>query len=213
MSEGRLGADAWAALGAMSHVPHSWWAPFVRWFPPGSHLLEYGAGAGNTALALMQAGLRYKLSLIDFSSDLLMQAYQKFQMVGGPYYMDFWHFDVLGDPHPDMPNGDITYSVGLLEHFTDEEIVTILKNQSQKAPTVMAAVPNAKCMTYQAWKKEKEDTGKWEYGVEIPKTFEQMVAYFDAAGIDVIDHTTMGDSFIDKVSDERYLVAVLGNVR
>lgn len=40
-----------------------------------------------------------------------------------------------------------------------------------------------------------------------------MTAYFDAAGIDVVAHTTMGDNFIDEGTDERYLLAVLGNVR
>lgn len=213
MAGERLGIAGWEALVPAEYVPHSWWAPLIRWFPPGSHLLEYGAGTGNTAFALTQAGLRYKLSLVDFSSDFLMEAHRKYSMLGGPYYADFWCFDVLGEPHPDMPNGDIAFSMGLLEHFTDDEIVTILKNQSKKARTVMAAVPNARCITYQSWKKQKEDTGKWEYGHEDPKTLEQMVAYFDAAGIDVIAHMTMGDSFIDTDTDERYLLAVLGNVR
>lgn len=209
----RLDANGWSALGALAHIPHSWWAPLIRWFPAGSHLLEYGAGTGNTAIALAQCGLRYKLSLVDFSADLLLQAHQKFNILGGPYYVDYWQFDVLGDPHPDMPDGDIAFSMGLLEHFKDDEIVTILKNQAKKARTVMAAVPNAKCVTYQNWKKDKEDSGNWEYGHEDPKTLEQMREYFDAAGIDVVAFMTMGDSFIDQVSDERYLLAVLGNVR
>lgn len=161
----RLGIDGWAALGSMTQIPHSWWAPLIRWFPPNSHLCEYGCGAGNTAFALAQASLRYKLSLMDFSKDLLQQAWQKFQMLGGPYQVDYWCFDALESPPENFPKTiDIAYSVGLLEHFSDSEIVQILKNQSQIARTVCAIVPNAHCITYQSWKKQKEDTGTWEYG-------------------------------------------------
>lgn len=210
----RLGIDGWAALGSMTQIPHSWWAPLIRWFPRDSHLCEYGCGAGNTAFALAQASLRYKFSLMDFSKELLQQAWQKFQMLGGPYQVDYWCFDALETPPENFPKTiDIAYSVGLLEHFSDSEIVQILKNQSQIARSVCAIVPNAHCITYQSWKKQKEDTGTWEYGHEDPKNLEQMKAYFDQAGLDVIAHMTMGDNFIDDGTDERYLLAVLGNVR
>lgn len=125
----------------------------------------------------------------------------------------FFEQDVLEDFPPNFPTGDISYSLGLLEHFSDDEIVRILKNQSRFCRTVMAAVPNANCTSYTSWKKREEDAGTWQYGYEDPKTLNQMKAFFDAAGIDVIAHTTMGDNFIDDVTDERYLLAVLGNVR
>jgi hypothetical protein len=156
--------------------------------------------------------MRYKFTLVDFNEHALRRAHARFREIPNTQAEFFIH-DVL-EPFPDsFPKGDISFSIGLLEHFQDGEIIQILKNQSQFCRTVMAAVPNANCFSYIEWKKRAEDAGTWQYGFESPKNLEQMTAYFDAAGIDVIAHTTMGDTFVDTVTDERYLLAVLGSVR
>lgn len=163
------------------------------------------------------SSMRYTFTLLDFCQPLLQVAYDRFtdlQMATGVETdVRFIVQDALSANLDLIPEGDVAYSIGLLEHFTDEDIVTILKNQSRKCRTVMAAVPNALCTPYLEWKAKHEAEGTWMYGVEVPKTLEMMTDYFDQAGIDVIAHMTMGDGFIDKETDERYLLAVLGNVR
>ena len=157
--------------------------------------------------------MRYRFSLVDFNANALSVALQRFcqlqDSMSAETLANFYLHDVL-DPFPNtMPKGDISYSLGLLEHFQPDEVVKVLKNQMNCCPMVMSAVPNANCAYYMQWKANMEKEGTWPYGYEVPMTLEMLTAYYEEAGLEVVDDTTFGDNF-PAPDDEKYLLAVLG---
>lgn len=206
----RIGPEQWESAGEMFTLPESWWAPLIQWFPRGAHLQELGCCGGATAIHLAKASMRYSFTLIDFNANALARAQQRFLTEVPNVKADFLLHDVLAPFPSNFPSGAVSYSLGLLEHFQDDEIVTILKSQAKYCPIVVSAVPNANCRAYTDWKKREEDAGTWKYGYEDPKTLEQMYDYYEQADIEVMFDDTMGDNFIDTSTDERYMLTVLG---
>ncbi|MEO0248821.1 MAG: class I SAM-dependent methyltransferase [candidate division WOR-3 bacterium] len=80
---------------------------------------------------------------------------------------------------------DWVWSCGLLEHFSDEEIVDILKESVRVCKKgVMSLVPNANSIFYRIGKFKMEQEGTWPYGWEVPKF--SMKKYFEIVGLNKI---------------------------
>jgi SAM-dependent methyltransferase len=197
MSLERLDSKGWEEAGYSTSLNPEWWDWIPDYIPEGSTALELGCGVGNYGLALARFGI--KPILMDFSQSLLDKAKAR---VGDS--AEYVCMDVLA--HRPYPKADFCYSSGLLEHFTDEEIVTILTKSKNAAPVVISLVPNANCPGYQEWRKKKEDSGNWEYGVE--RAMKTMRPYFEEAGLTVTEEFSVGRDFGD--DDEKYLLVTIG---
>ncbi len=106
---------------------------------PGERLLETGCGSGRTAMLLADMG--YQVTSLDISISLLQQQrcamnfFKTLQLVNGNIYT--------------LPFADktfsLSYSCGVLEHFSPEKIILILAEQCRVAHHVLIDIPNIKC--------------------------------------------------------------------
>lgn len=195
----RLDPKGWEEAGHTFHMNPEWWEPVLDHIDPPAHIVELGAGVGNYAYNLVKEGFSY--TLVDFSDVILDYARERLGDRAN-YVVQ----DVLDGAYP---KGDVCMSSGLLEHFTDEEIVTILTKSKMAAPLVISFVPNGMCPGYHLWRHEKEGKGEWEYGVERAMT--SMAPFFHQAGLNVVAEYSVGTDF-DRLqaSDQKYLLVTVG---
>ena len=156
-----------------------------RWFPavldataPGDSLLELGCGTGVFSGILAKNGRR--TTLLDFSAESVAFCREVFAQAG--LSGRFVQADVCqAFPFADG-EFDCTWSSGLLEHFTDEQLGHILKESARVSrKCVVSLVPNAGSRFYRAGKWYQETHGLWPWGQEDPKR--TLKPFFKAAGL------------------------------
>ncbi|MGB4620837.1 MAG: class I SAM-dependent methyltransferase [Kiritimatiellia bacterium] len=162
------------------------------WFPavlaataPGDSLLELGCGTGVFSGILAKKGRR--TTLLDYSAESVEFCRKVFAQAGLPG--NFVQADVCRTlPFADDAF-DCTWSSGLLEHFTDEQLLFILKESARVSRRcVVSLVPNARSIFYRLGKWYQEQHGLWAWGKEDPKR--TMKSFFEAAGlVDVREFT------------------------
>jgi SAM-dependent methyltransferase len=150
---------------------------------PEDTLLEAGSGSAALSAELATAGRR--IVLCDFSLDLLLRAYNLFEISNLPPPTV-----VCCDLNQSLPfrdgSVDVVWSSGVLEHWTDDELVPIVREMARVArKRVIAIVPNASCVLYRFGKFRAERSGRWPYGREIPRSTLRHV--FQAAGLHLAD--------------------------
>jgi len=100
-------------------------------------ILEIGAGTGTLSIFLSQLGL--EVTTLDNSPEILRKAEITKTRLGGKNVL------VAGDAFklPFTDNSfDLIFHQGLLEHFSDEAIHQLLREQLRVAPVVIFGVPN-----------------------------------------------------------------------
>ncbi|VAW48329.1 hypothetical protein MNBD_GAMMA03-2076 [hydrothermal vent metagenome] len=155
-----------------------WVKPFLNHSIPGDSFFEIGSGTGEISAIL--GVYDRKVHLLDYSQDNILYAEQLFQQLKleGKFY--------CGDMFADFPieenEVDWTFSSGVLEHYSDEEIINVMqKSATISRKGVMCLVPNRNALFYRIGKHKMESEGKWTYGYENPKS--TMKPYFKAAGL------------------------------
>lgn len=86
-----------------------------------------------------------------------------------------------------------TTNAGVLEHFHQDEQVTILKEMARITKPdgkIVVLTPNSKCMPYLVGKATAERVGTWMYGEEYP--IESMREAFRLSGMTVLEETHTG---------------------
>lgn len=111
-------------------------AAIVRLKP--RRVLEVGAGSGSLSIALSQLGL--EVTALDRDAEivgLIRANNHKFGgRIGQILIGDSFHL-----PFPD-DRFDLVFHQGVFEHYGDEEIVRLLREQLRVAPRVFFSVPN-----------------------------------------------------------------------
>lgn len=107
--------------------------------PPGGHIAEVGFGSGMTSILL--ANLGYRVTALDIDHDVIDLLKGKIGYINNLYVQkqDMFNLDNIDDEH-----FDVMYHQGVLEHFSDEEIVHTLSQQGRVARKVIFDVPNDK---------------------------------------------------------------------
>jgi ubiquinone/menaquinone biosynthesis C-methylase UbiE len=143
-----------------------WYKPVLDMTVPGDTVLETGSGTGQLCGALASKGR--KPVLLDLSLDNLKFSEKAFDIAGlrGAFVQaDILRFMPFSDS-----SIDCIFSHGVLEHFTEEEIQSIVNESARVArKAVISVVPNAASIAYRIGKRYQESTGKWQYGKENPK--------------------------------------------
>lgn len=85
---------------------------------------------------------------------------------------------------------DYIFHAGLLEHFTKEERINLLKLWKPYCKTMVSMVPNASSLAYRVGKSIMEDEGTWQYGIETP--LYTQIDEFIEAGYAVSKEYTIG---------------------
>lgn len=164
---------------------NAWYPTLLDATVPGDSLLELGCGTGVFSGILARHGR--KTTLLDFSAESLDFCRQVYAQAG--LQGDFVQADVCR-PLPFADNSfDCVWSSGLLEHFTDEQLLFILKESARVArKTVVSLVPNAHAVFYRIGKWHQETHGLWAWGKEDPK--HTLRGAFTRAGLrQVTEHT------------------------
>lgn len=154
---------------------------------PGDALLEAGCGSATISAELATAGRRVELA--DFSQTILDRALRLFNMS---------HLAPPSTHRCDITKGlpmptkavDTVWSSGVLEHWTDEELVPIIREMARVSrKSVVAFVPYAGSVFYRWGKWVAEKNGTWPYGRELPR--ESLRGVFERAGLTNIQESTL----------------------
>lgn len=162
-----------------------WLEPLLKSTSPGETCLELGSGTGVLSAALAMHGR--KVILLDFSKESLDFSRRLFERLS--LDATYIHSDMLKEFPLDDNSCDCVWSSGVLEHFSDDEIIHIISESARVSrKLVISLVPNAASVFYRIGKWHQEKIGKWTYGYEEPKF--SMKNYFEHAGlIDTIEYS------------------------
>ncbi len=103
-------------------------------------VLEVGCGSGLTSVALAEKGLA--VTCIDNSLDVLSNVSRLADFYNVNINTVSWNAKQLS-PLP-ISHFDVAFSQGLLEHFSDDEIISALYRMSMAADTMIFEVPSEK---------------------------------------------------------------------
>ena len=134
----------------------------------GDVLLEAGCGSGKHSAELATAGR--VIELCDFSPRVLDRAAELFESSRLPSPRR-----TLCDLTQRLPWADgavdATWSSGVLEHWTDDELLPIVGEMARiSRKCVISLVPSARCLFYRLGKQLAEVKGRWPYGRELPRS-------------------------------------------
>ncbi|TVX93121.1 class I SAM-dependent methyltransferase [Paenibacillus agilis] len=132
----------------------------------GRSMFEAGSGTGKISLRLCQLGA--DVTLADYSQIALDNSRAAFDQ--HLCKADFLLTDIRSIP-TENNRYDVVWNAGVLEHFTYEEKVQILKEMrriTKPDGMVIIFTPNAQCLPYRVGKYYAEQSGTWMYGVEEP---------------------------------------------
>jgi SAM-dependent methyltransferase len=140
-----------------------------------SLLLEIASGSGYTSAIVsdLLSKKNAKVIATDISEDLVKELSNKFSL-------DNLEGKVIDAFNIDMANKsvDIIFHQGFLEHFDNNDIIKILKEQGRVAKTIVFDVPNGR-----RWDKTKE------FGDERFLSHKEWINLVHQAGLEVKFHT------------------------
>ena len=144
-----------------------------QYIQPPANVIEVGCGSGWSAILLSSMG--YKVTAIDAHPDLI-NSLKKFETVLDDLSfqcMDMFHLEF------DRAKFELAFSQGVLEHYSDSEIIAALREQKRVAMVIVIDVPNAR--------------GKiGDYGDErviTPGHWRQLI---QSAGLEIVAESTRG---------------------
>lgn len=145
----------------------------------GDLVLETGCGSASASAELALTGRR--VALCDFSAPILHRARQLFEVSGCSVPLAVGCDITQPLPWRDRAF-DVTWSSGVLEHWTDEELVPIVNEMARiTRKRVVSLVPYAGCLLYRFAKHLAEVNGTWPFGREIPR--QTLLPVFERAGL------------------------------
>lgn len=154
--------------------------------PKYSKTLEIGSGTGQTSLCL--ALNNCDATVLDYEKkclELTKIAAEKLNIEINT---------ICVDATRDLPfkekEFDVIFHAGLLEHFTKDERIELLKNWRKYCKKMISLVPNASALAYRIGKEKMEKDGTWVYGIENP--LYTQIDEFTKAGYIVQDEYTIG---------------------
>lgn len=103
------------------------------------HIAEFGCGIGTISKLLINDNVGLKHYLIDNSREMLNLTHQNLTNLEFEMYLH----NIL-KPFEFVDKLDLIHSHGVLEHFEDEQIRTIIKHQKEIAKTLIHYVPSYK---------------------------------------------------------------------
>lgn len=160
--------------------------------PQGGRVLEAGCGTGWQSMVLAERG-NFEVSLLDFSPKALQCAEHTFaqhRLSASFICQDAFQ---LGEP-----NFDLVFNVGVLEHYSFEQQVDLLRGMASRSRGyVLALVPNRLCYWYWIWRTQASAAGKWPFGKEIPTT--NLADVFEAAGMKFFGHWFGGEKWTEQI--------------
>jgi len=169
-----------------NHRMKSWSSEMLHLTKPGNRVLEIGCGSGATTLHL--ASNQRECMAIDYSQASIDLVNKAAEQLGLPVRTK------CIDARKELPFADSTFDfvfqAGLLEHFQREDRVHLLRLWKRVGRIMVSMIPNANSIAYRAGKYLQEQSGDWEYGMELPQA--TMIDEFYEAGLVNVREYTIG---------------------
>jgi 2-polyprenyl-3-methyl-5-hydroxy-6-metoxy-1,4-benzoquinol methylase len=138
-------------------------------------ILEIGCGPAQTSLCL--AMQNNDCTALDFSEDMLQAASKAAEI------LQVRLSTVLHDATMPLPfqekEFDIIFHAGLMEHFTKQERIKMLRMWRPYCKRMISMAPNAASIAYRFGKAIMEKNGTWPYGLETT-LYTQIDEFIDA---------------------------------
>lgn len=163
-----------------------WAKELCQIIPPTSSCLEIGCGTGISSLYLAKNGR--KATALDYTSssiELVSTAASKLCI-----NLRTVQADATKNLPFDNNEFDVIFQCGLLEHFSSQEQIELLKSWKKYSKKMISMIPNASSIPYRIGKALLESSGKWEYGLETPR--HTLIHEFSAAGIKIEKEYSIG---------------------
>lgn len=158
----------------------------------GLNVIEIGAGSGIYGAIFARQGA--KVTILDYSETALQISKDLYKSLG--INATFLLADALSLSEDLKGKYDVSISIGLAEHFSDQQRAQIIGSHIELLkPNGMTfiSVPNLACWPYRLWKFRRTITGKWHFGMEIPYDRTEFVEI--SKNLDVEDIGFFGSSF------------------
>lgn len=110
----------------------------IEKYSPRKKIVEAGCGTG--VVSTYMASLEYSTTAVDIDKDILNLAKEISKKYNAKKETVFSEMSILDLKFKDK-EFDVSFSNGVVEHFNDQEIITILKEQMRIASTVVVGIP------------------------------------------------------------------------
>jgi SAM-dependent methyltransferase len=173
----------------------------------GKKILEAGSGSGKISLRLALKGA--DVTLFDYSEMALIQAKKLFNRYGLEPKL------VQADLRKILPfeddSFDIVFNAGVMEHFTENQQIQIIKEFGRIGVELHTFNPNSNSFFYQLGKWVAEEANIWPYGKEYPVN--SMKNIFEKAGFNLeIEYSVGFESslyFLDYIKDGKTIREII----
>jgi ubiquinone/menaquinone biosynthesis C-methylase UbiE len=160
----------------------------VKHTVPGSKVLEIGSGSGVTSLSLSIRGR--VCTALDYSEPSLELVRRAAERLGCSVRTVFG--DATAELGFDDDEFDVVFQAGLLEHFSKDERISMLKLWRRFSKKMVSIIPNAASLAYRVGKARMERNGTWAYGLEMPQY--SLCDDFQRAGFMVTEEYSVGET-------------------
>jgi SAM-dependent methyltransferase len=151
----------------------------------GLKTIEVGSGLGDFSLLLNKEGA--KTTLADYSEEALRKAMTRFK--AHKSQAEFVKANMLNVPKEYKEKYDISFSLGVAEHFEDGDRFKIINAHSEvlkKGGITFISIPYRYSFIYRLWMYRSKKRGDWPYGLEIPFSKREIKALAEESGFKTI---------------------------
>jgi len=152
-------------------------------------ILDVGTGTGQYCIELALRGAKCMGIDRDPESIKLANRIASDYQINNCEFREIDLFD-FRKYEPKDDHYDIVFSMGLLEHFDDLQIVEMLKEMSKLGEYVIAGIPYGGSDIYKLSKSYSQKKGTWEYGFE--RDFLTLLDLFKEAGLSILHEQIIG---------------------
>lgn len=151
----------------------------------GLKTIEVGAGLGD--FSLLFGSLGASVTLADYSDEAIEKAKARFKAHGQK--ADYRLADMLNVPEILQNKYDLSFSLGLAEHFSGndrEKIVAAHAKVLKHNGLTFISVPYRYSFLYRIWMWLRIKQGTWEYGLEIPFSKTELRELAEKSGLETL---------------------------
>lgn len=149
-------------------------------------ILEVGCSSGVISLDLSLRGTIY--TGIDISYEAIRLA----KLIASNYNIancEYTYGNGFNLVYPDN-SYDISFNIGVLEHFNDNDIVKMLSEMARVSKFVIVGVPYSGSQIYRLTKRISQSNNTWEYGFE--RDFKTLKYLTEKAGLHLLHEEVIG---------------------
>lgn len=152
-------------------------------------ILDVGTGTGQYCIELALRGAKCMGIDKDPESIKLANRIANDYQISNCVFREIDLFD-FKKYEPKDEHYDIVFSMGLLEHFDDSQIIKMLREMSKLGEYVIAGIPYSGSDIYKLSKSYSQKKGTWEYGFE--RDFLTLSNLFNDAGLTMLHEQVIG---------------------